>query len=54
MFMDTIKKMASKSLKQKLLPLCEKYEIVGTYAQTELGHGMISVLRSGLISVLAE
>nr|CAB3219768.1 peroxisomal acyl-coenzyme A oxidase 1 [Phallusia mammillata] len=39
MFADSIKRMATDELKQKMMPLQQKFEIIGTYAQTEMGHG---------------
>ncbi|KAK7502899.1 hypothetical protein BaRGS_00005848 [Batillaria attramentaria] len=39
MFIDTINKMATEEQKEKWIPLAESYRLVGTYAQTELGHG---------------
>ena len=39
MFTDTIKKMSTEEQQAKWLPLVESYRWVGTYAQTELGHG---------------
>ncbi|KAK7091432.1 peroxisomal acyl-coenzyme A oxidase 1-like [Littorina saxatilis] len=39
MFIDTIEKMATEEQKAKWLPLAKSYRLVGTYAQTELGHG---------------
>ena len=39
MFIHTIETMASDEQKEKFLPLARSLEIIGTYAQTELGHG---------------
>ena len=39
MFIDTISRMGTEEQKEKWLPLAESYRLVGTYAQTELGHG---------------
>ncbi|KAK3885691.1 hypothetical protein Pcinc_010112 [Petrolisthes cinctipes] len=39
MFLNTIKGQSSPQQLQKWLPLAEKFKIIGTYAQTELGHG---------------
>ena len=39
MFVDTIKRMGSDEQVARWLPLAESYRLVGTYAQTELGHG---------------
>lgn len=37
--------------KAKWLPLAESYQIIGTYAQTELGHGKYAVHRSVTIAL---
>ena len=42
MFIDTINMMATEEQKEKWLPLAESYRLVGTYAQTELGHGELT------------
>ncbi|KAF2102118.1 acyl-CoA oxidase [Rhizodiscina lignyota] len=39
MFQQTIREQASDEQKAKLMPLVDNYEIIGCYAQTELGHG---------------
>ena len=39
MFMPTIQGQATDEQRAKWLPLAKEYRIVGTYAQTELGHG---------------
>ena len=39
MFQPIIQQLGSEEQKQKWLPLAETYKIIGTYAQTELGHG---------------
>lgn len=39
MFISTIKTQGTPEQIQKWVPKCETYEIIGTYAQTELGHG---------------
>eukprot|EP00127_Corallochytrium_limacisporum_P005508 Clim_evm25s207 gene=Clim_evmTU25s207 len=39
MFMPTIDMQATDEQKAKWLPKCKSYEWIGTYAQTELGHG---------------
>ncbi|KAK7091567.1 peroxisomal acyl-coenzyme A oxidase 1-like [Littorina saxatilis] len=39
MFMDTLERQASEEQKAKWLPLAKSYRMVGTYAQTEMGHG---------------
>lgn len=39
MFVPTIENQASEMQKEKWMPLIRNYSIIGTYAQTELGHG---------------
>jgi acyl-CoA oxidase len=39
MFLHTLETMASDEQQEKLLPLARSFQIIGTYAQTELGHG---------------
>ncbi|XP_060068142.1 peroxisomal acyl-coenzyme A oxidase 1-like [Ylistrum balloti] len=39
MFLPTLRKQGSEEQKKKFLPLAENMTIIGTYAQTELGHG---------------
>ena len=39
MFIPTIEGQGTEEQKQALLPKCRSLEIIGTYAQTELGHG---------------
>lgn len=39
MFLHTLETMASEEQKEKFLPLARSFQIIGTYAQTELGHG---------------
>ncbi|PIK56190.1 putative peroxisomal acyl-coenzyme A oxidase 1-like [Apostichopus japonicus] len=39
MFVPTIRRLANDQQRSKWLPLAENYEILGSYAQTELGHG---------------
>jgi len=39
MFLPTLRGQASEEQKKKWIPLAENYDIVGCYAQTELGHG---------------
>lgn len=39
MFIPTIQKQATEEQKEKWLPLAKRFGVVGTYAQTELGHG---------------
>ncbi|BFZ11130.1 hypothetical protein BsWGS_14169 [Bradybaena similaris] len=38
-FVPAIQKLASEEQKAKWLPLIETFQMIGTYAQTELGHG---------------
>ncbi|XP_069107205.1 peroxisomal acyl-coenzyme A oxidase 1-like [Argopecten irradians] len=39
MFIPTIEKLGTEEQKRKWLPLAKNFSIIGTYAQTELGHG---------------
>lgn len=39
MFIPTIEKMGTEEQKEAWIPRSLRYEIIGTYAQTELGHG---------------
>ena len=39
MFLHTLETMASDEQKERFLPLARSFEIIGTYVQTELGHG---------------
>ena len=39
MFTDTIEKQGSEEQKAEWLPLIKQFRMVGTYAQTEMGHG---------------
>ncbi|XP_076456592.1 peroxisomal acyl-coenzyme A oxidase 1-like [Babylonia areolata] len=39
MFMDVINRQASEEQKKKWLPLAKSFRMIGTYAQTEMGHG---------------
>ncbi|CAF0812925.1 unnamed protein product [Adineta steineri] len=39
MFLHTLETMASDEQQEKFLPLARSFQIIGTYAQTELGHG---------------
>jgi acyl-CoA oxidase len=41
MFVPTIESQGTPEQKEKWLPRTSKYEIIGTYAQTELGHGTL-------------
>ncbi|CAG5122876.1 unnamed protein product [Candidula unifasciata] len=38
-FLPAVQKLASEEQKAKWLPLIERFQMIGTYAQTELGHG---------------
>ena len=40
MFIPTLETQATEEQKAKWLPKARNYEIIGTYAQTELGHGI--------------
>ena len=40
MFIPTIEKQGTKEQVQKYVEPAKRYEIIGTYAQTELGHGI--------------
>lgn len=44
MFLPTIHSQATDEQKERWLPLTETYEIIGTYAQTEMGHGWTLML----------
>ena len=46
MFTPTIQKQGTEAQITKWLPFCQSYAIVGTYAQTELGHGMNGIFYS--------
>ncbi|CAD5123903.1 DgyrCDS12210 [Dimorphilus gyrociliatus] len=39
MFIPTLERLCTDEQKQKWLPLAKSYKLLGTYAQTELGHG---------------
>lgn len=39
MFLPTLEKQLDKLQRQKWLDKAQRYQIIGTYAQTELGHG---------------
>jgi len=39
MFIPALENQATPQQKEKWLPMAMNYEIIGTYAQTELGHG---------------
>lgn len=39
MFLHTLETMASDEQQQRILPLARTFQVIGTYAQTELGHG---------------
>jgi len=44
MFIPTIESQATPEQKEKWLPKAADYEIIGTFAQTELGHGNYTIL----------
>lgn len=39
MFIPALERLSTEQQKAKWLPLARNYQIIGTYAQTELGHG---------------
>ena len=39
MFVPTLEKQGTKEQKEKWVPLAKAFKMIGTYAQTELGHG---------------
>ena len=39
MFMNLLNNQTTEEQKAKWLPLAQNYKLIGTYAQTELGHG---------------
>ena len=41
MFMPTLQNQATDAQKEKWLKPSEHYDIIGTYAQTEMGHGSV-------------
>ena len=43
MFVPTLQNQATEAQKEKWLKPAEHYDIIGTYAQTEMGHGSASV-----------
>ena len=43
MFIPTIEKQGTKGQIAKFLEPAKRYEIIGTYSQTELGHGKLSI-----------
>ena len=52
MFLDFMKKQTTEEQKAKWLPLAESYKLVGTYAQTELGHGKYLNISASVLSKL--
>ena len=40
MFVPTIEKQGTAAQRDKWIPLSKNLEVIGTYAQTELGHGI--------------
>lgn len=42
MFIPTIEKQGTEEQKKRWLPLAESLKMIGTYAQTEMGHGKIA------------
>ena len=47
MFVPALEGMTDKEQKQRWLPLARELKIMGTYAQTELGHGTIARVGGG-------
>jgi len=45
MFIPALESQTSPEQKEKWLPKATSYEIIGTFAQTELGHGNYLVVR---------
>lgn len=43
MFTQALENLAEPRLKEKWMPKVKSCEIIGTYAQTELGHGTIEI-----------
>ena len=41
MFLPAIERLATEAQKEKWLPLARSFKWIGTYAQTEIGHGNI-------------
>ena len=41
MFIPALERLATEDQKAKWLTLARQYKIIGTYAQTELGHGIL-------------
>ena len=49
MFMDLLRNQTTEEQKAKWLPLAQNYKLVGTYAQTELGHGKNLNISSSIV-----
>jgi len=49
MFVPSLESQASPKQKEKWLPKAMSYEIIGTFAQTELGHGNYLVFRCSFL-----
>ena len=54
MFTQALENLAEPELKEKWMPKVKSYDIIGTYAQTELGHGttelyLITLQRENLL-----
>jgi len=45
MFLPTIESQATEEQKAEWLPKAKRYEMIGTYAQTEMGHGKKKLAR---------
>lgn len=55
MFIPTIEKQGTEEQKKRWLPLAESLKMIGTYAQTEMGHGKIANDYKGtLLSVYVQ
>lgn len=46
MFINALESQTTKEQKAKWLPLAQSNKIIGTYAQTELGHGKMLTLNN--------
>ena len=41
MVIPTIERLGTQEQKDKWLPMCESLKVIGNYAQTEIGHGIL-------------
>ena len=53
MFMPALSSQASPEQLKKWQPLGQKYKIIGTYAQTEMGHGRVLRLSQKILLIPA-